>query len=142
MTSQGSTAWLLQRISGVLLFVTLGAHFFIYHYFMGPGMWGFDSIGFGANDLETLKSMAESDPTQAKFYALAAMFATPIWKVFDVSFITLASYHGFYGIQSMIDDWITHSGWRSLSNWTVALVGFIVWALGLVAVISFNPEHF
>lgn len=142
MSSRGSRGWLLQRVSGALLFITLGTHFFIYHYFMGPGMWGFDSIGYGANDLLTLGAMAESDPSLARFYALAGMFANPIWKVFDVTFITLASYHGFYGIHSIVDDWITRDGWRSLANGVVYLFGFILWVMGVVAVVSFNPQLF
>ena len=86
MSSRGSNTWLLQRVSGALLFVTLGAHFYLYHYFMGPGMWGFDAIGFGATDLATLKAAMESNPEMAKYYKLAHLFASPWWKVFDVAF--------------------------------------------------------
>ena len=139
MSSQGSKGWLLQRVSGALLFVTLGAHFYIYHFYMGPGMWGFDSIGYGANDLETLRLMAEADATQARYYALAALFAAPVWKVFDVLFITLACYHGFYGLVSNIEDYITRDSWRSLLTWGVYLAAFMLWIIGVVAVISFNP---
>lgn len=141
MSRVGSTAWLLQRITGALLFITLAGHFFIYHYFMGPGMWGFDSIGYGATDLETLKLMAE-DPTQARFYALARLFAQPVWKIFDVTFITLATYHGFYGITTSIDDWVTHARWRLVGNWATYLAGAGLWIVGVWAVIRFNPELF
>lgn len=124
------------------MFVTLGTHFYIYHYFMGPGMWGFDSIGYGANDLETLRLMAESDPDQARFFALASLFATPVWKVFDALFISLGCYHGFYGIVSNIEDYVTHESWRAVLTWLVYLAGIILWIIGMVAVISFNPQLF
>jgi len=71
MSSRGSSAWLLQRVTGALLFITLGSHFFLYHYFMGPGMWSFDSIGFGATDLATLKAMLESNPEDNKTATLS-----------------------------------------------------------------------
>ena len=140
MSSRGSRGWLFQRISGVLLFVTLGVHFYIYHYFMGPGMWGFDSIGYGANDLETLRLMAASDPEMARFYALAGLFAAPVWKVFDVLFISLACYHGFYGIVANIEDVVTHQSWRSILTWSIYFTAFILWVIGVVSVVSFNPQ--
>lgn len=142
MASRGSKGWLFQRISGALLFITLGAHFYIYHYFMGPGMWSFDSLGYGANDLETLRLMAESDPTQIRYYALASLFAAPLWKVFDVLFITLACYHGFYGIVANIEDVVNHPAWRSVLTWLIYFAAFMLWVLGVVAVISFNPQLF
>ncbi len=142
MSRRGSKGWLLQRISGVLLFITLGTHFYIYHYFMGPGMWGFDSIGYGANDLLTLQAMAASDPAMARFYMLASLFASPMWKVFDVAFISLASYHGFYGIHTIVDDLLTRESWRLLGNWAVYLLGIVIWVIGVVSVISFNPQLF
>ena len=142
MSSGGSKTWLFQRVTGALLFVTLGAHFYLYHYFMGPGMWGFDSIGFGATDLATVKAMMESNPEMVKYYKLAHLFAAPWWKVFDVAFISLAAYHGFYGIKSIIDDWVTHNGWRFIADWVVYLFGFALWLVGILTVINFNPEMF
>ncbi len=141
MSSGGSTTWLLQRVSGALLFVVLATHFYIYHYFMGPGMWGFDSIGYGATDLETLRLMAE-DPEMVRFYALARLFAHPIWKIFDVLFISLAAYHGFYGIATTIDDIVTNERWRMIGNWTAYLAGAVLWVIGVRAVIRFNPALF
>ena len=108
MSSGGARGWLFQRITGALLFITLGAHFYIYHYFMGPGMWGFDSIGYGANDLVTLQAMAASDPSQARFLALASLFASPMWKAFDVIFISLACYHGLHGIRTHLQSQVTN----------------------------------
>ncbi len=137
MSSTGAKGWLFQRVSGSLLFVTLAAHFYIYHYFRGPGMWGFESIGYGANDLLTL-----ADPANAKYFALANLFSNPVWKAFDVSFITLACYHGFYGIRSIVDDWVVKDSARTIGNWVVTLLGFLLWIIGVVSVISFNPQSF
>lgn len=141
MNRVATTAWFLQRITGVLLFITLGGHFFVYHYFMGPGMWGFDSIGYGATDLETLRVMAE-DPEQMRFYLLARFFAQPVWKVFDVTFISLASFHGFYGVSTSIDDLVSSPRWRNIGNWTVYALGAVIWFIGVRAVVIFNPELF
>ncbi len=138
MSSRGASSWFLQRVSGALLFITLGAHFFIYHYFMGPDMWGFESIGYGANDLAKLAA----NPELARYYKLASLFANPLWKVFDVAFISLACYHGFYGIRSIIDDMVNKKSTRIISNWFVNLLGFILWLVGVVAVITFNPKLF
>ena len=142
MSTGGARGWLFQRITGALLFITLGTHFYIYHYFMGPGMWGFESIGYGANDLATLQAMVASDPSQARYLTLAALFASPLWKVFDVIFISLACYPGFYGIRTTIDDWVTNDSLRAFGSWLVYLVGFVLWVIGLVAVITFNPQLF
>ena len=142
MSTGGASGWLFQRITGALLFITLGTHFYIYHYFMGPGMWGFESIGYGANDLATLQALAAGDPTQGRYLALAMLFASPLWKVFDVIFISLACYHGFYGIRTNIDDLVTSDSLRTLGNWLVYLIGFVLWVIGVVAVITFNPQLF
>ncbi len=140
MNSGGSKGWLLQRISGALLFLMLGTHFYLYHYFMGPADWGFQSIGYGATDLEALKALALADPSRSTYYALAGLFANPVWKAFDIILITLGTYHGFYGIHSIIDDWMTHNTRRNLSNWLVYIIGFVLWVIGIVSVISFNPQ--
>ena len=142
MSKSGSRGWLLQRVTGALLFFTLGTHFYIYHFFMGPGMWGFDSIGYGANDLATLKAMAEATPELAKFYSLSALFANPVWKAFDVLFISLATYHGFYGIRTIVDDVSTAQWARVWGGWLINAFALILWAIGVVSVISFNPQLF
>ncbi len=136
MSSRGSSAWLLQRVTGVLILLILGTHVLLYHYILGPVNWGYDIIGFGAADLAKIKA----DPNLMKYYSLAKVFANPLWKVFDVTLITLGVYHGFYGIKAIIDDWVTHNGWRFIANWIVYLLGVAVWVYGIVAVISFNPK--
>ena len=138
MSSRGSQAWLFQRVTAVLIFLLLGTHVFLYHYLIGPADWGYDILGFGAADLARIKA----DPNLVKYYSLAKVFANPLWKVFDVTLISVGTYHGFYGIKAIIDDWVTHDGWRAIAIWTVYLVGFILWVIGVVAVISFNPKLF
>ena len=82
----------------------------------------------------------QNDPNLMKYYSLARVFANPLWKVFDITLISAGIYHGFYGIKTIIDDWVTKDGWRTISNWITYLVGFAIWVIGVVAVISFTPE--
>ncbi len=132
MSSRGSQAWLLQRVTAVLIFLLLGTHVFLYHYLIGPADWGFDIIGFGAADLAKIKA----DPNLMKYYSLAKVFASPLWIVFDITLISVAIYHGFYGIKAIIDDWVTHNGWRFIANWIVYLLGVALWVYGVVAVLE------
>ena len=136
ISSRGSQAWLFQRITAILIFILLGTHVLLYHYLIGPGDWGYDILGFGAANLADL----QTDPNLMKYYSLARVFANPLWKVFDVAMISAGTYHGFYGIKTIIDDWITHDGWRTITNWITYMTGFTIWVIGVVAVISFTPE--
>ncbi len=136
MSSRGSSAWLLQRVTGVLILLILGTHVLLYHYILGPVNWGYDIIGFGAADLAKIKA----DPNLMKYYSLAKVFANPLWKVFDVTLISLGIYHGFYGIKAIIDDWVTRDSWRFIANWMVYLLGIVLWVWGIMAVITFNPK--
>ena len=64
-------AWILQRVTGVLLVAGLLIHFLIMH-FSGPG--------------------------QITYRFVAARLNSPFWRTFDLLFLLSVIYHGFNGI--------------------------------------------
>ena len=97
----GSLNWLFHRISGVALAVILGLHFVAMH-FISDGNYEYQTI------MERM--------------------ASPAWKALDVCFLFLALYHGKYGLQVLIDDYVTKAGPRNILfflTWLLALFLFI-----------------
>lgn len=76
--SGGILSWFLQRWSGVLLVVLLLTHFFISH--------------FNGHHCVTYEMVMER-------------LANPMWKLFDLSFLYLAAYHGVMGALSVVSDY-------------------------------------
>lgn len=72
-------SWLLHRITGVILVVGLLYHFILMH-FMGHDNYSYEAV------IQRL-----SDPS---------------WKVFNLVFLFSALYHGFYGLNGLITEYI------------------------------------
>ena len=63
--------WLIQRITGAVLFLGLAVHFYVMH-FIGP--------------------------EQLTYEAVSARLADPAWIAFNIAFLLSAIYHGFNGL--------------------------------------------
>lgn len=111
MGKTGSTGWLLQRLSGVLLFVLLVTHFVLMHY-MGP---------------------------EKRLYAdVARRFANPLWKTFDLVFLTLALSHGWYGVWGIVQDYVRNGTARILALVLIVTAGLALFSIGIVTVLTFQ----
>lgn len=67
----GTMLWLLQRLTGVMLFAGFCVHFYVMH-FSGSG--------------------------QLDYEAVSARLAEPSWVAFNLIFLASALYHGFNGL--------------------------------------------
>jgi succinate dehydrogenase membrane anchor subunit len=106
-------AWLFMRVSGVvLLFLALG-HLLIMHIINNV-----DNIDF-------------------RFVALR--YATPFWRTYDLVMLWLALIHGVNGVRTILVDYIGPRGWRAASLASLYVVGFIILALGSLAILTFQP---
>jgi len=111
MRRTGSLTWLLQRLSGVILFVMLVVHFTLMHY-----------MGF-----------------EKRLYAdVLRRLSNPLWKTFDLVFLSLALYHGWYGVWAVVQDYLTRDVWRIVCLIVIVTVGLSLFSLGLVTIVSFH----
>lgn len=111
MNRTGSTGWLLQRVSGLLLFVLVVAHFALTHY-MGP---------------------------EKRMYAdVARRFANPLWKAFDLSLLCLALAHGCYGIWGVVQDYLRSKTARVVALVFIFTAALVLWSVGVVTILTFH----
>lgn len=97
-------SWLLHRITGVLLAFGLIYHFFVMH--------------LGAHDNYT-------------YEAVVKRLSEPSWKIFNIVFLLSALYHGFYGLQGLIFEYVRQD---SLKRILTTLVYFIPLVLAFFGV--------
>lgn len=108
-------AWIFMRVSGVVLLFMVLAHLAIMHII---------------NNIEVIN-----------YHFVAARFATPFWRTYDVVMLWLAFIHGLNGVRVMIDDYVSSSGWRVFSLASLYVLGFVFLALGSLVILTFNPVH-
>ena len=107
-------AWLFMRASGVvLLFLALG-HLAIMHLINTIHLIDFDFV--------------------------ADRYRTPFWRVYDFLLLTLALIHGLNGVRTIIDDTIRAPRWRALSLGSLYVIGTVFLTLGVVVIVTFNPQ--
>jgi succinate dehydrogenase / fumarate reductase membrane anchor subunit len=106
-------AWIFMRISGLLLlFLALG-HLLIMHI-----IHNVDHIDF---------------------QFVAARYATPFWRTYDLLMLWLAMIHGVNGVRTVLMDYISARGWRVISLASLLVLGFVLLTLGSLAILTFQP---
>ncbi len=106
-------AWVFMRVSGLaLLFLALG-HLLIMHLI---------------NNVEVID-----------FKFVAARYATPFWRTYDLLMLWFAMIHGVNGLRTVLVDYIGARGWRVLSLASLFVVGFVLLTLGSLAILTFHP---
>ena len=106
-------AWIFMRISGLaLLFLALG-HLLIMHI-----IHNVDHIDF---------------------QFVAARYATPFWRTYDLLMLWFAMIHGVNGIRTVLVDYISPRGWRTASLASLFVLGFVLLTLGSLAILTFQP---
>jgi len=108
-------AWIFMRVSGVVLLLMVLLHLAIMHII---------------NNIEVIN-----------YHFVAARYATPFWRTFDLVMLWLAFIHGLNGVRVMIDDYVSSRGWRLLSLASLYVLGFIFLALGSLVILTFNPAR-
>jgi succinate dehydrogenase / fumarate reductase membrane anchor subunit len=106
----GSIAWLLQRISAVILFVLLLFHFITYHF------------------------LTQSRSVE---YARVLKRAQSWWfPLLQFLFLFTALYHGLNGVWSVLEDYTTSTFWRLVWYSLLLTVGTILLFVGTLTIIK------
>ena len=113
--SGGAFEWFFQRITGVVLFVTLLLHFLFLHY-------------FNAGDVSA-QSVWER-------------LQHPFWKTVDLLFLVTAIFHGVQGVLMNVNDYIHKPFWRLVVVSAVWVIGLSLLLMGGMTIINFKmtPE--
>jgi succinate dehydrogenase hydrophobic membrane anchor protein len=112
--SGGVMSWFLQRFTGLVLTPVLLIHLFTMHRYHEHGL-------------------AWQDVT--------ALLANPYWKVLEITFLALALYHALNGIYALFQDYVKSTGLRATLFSLVVLAGLVLFAFGLVTVVSIQAPQ-
>lgn len=105
--------WLFMRISGiVLLFLAVG-HVLIMH-------------------------IPDGGVGRVNFAFVAVRWQSPFWRTWDWMMLTLALIHGINGLRNITLDYVRRPGVRFATNMVFYTLGFALFVLGTVIVLTFN----
>ena len=105
----GAIAWLLQRISAVILFVLLLIHFVTYHFISKGDMPWKDVV---------------------------AKMQSPWFNLVQFLFLTTALYHGLNGVWMVAEDYIHHKIWRLVIFSLIVFVGLSLFFIGVLTIVK------
>jgi succinate dehydrogenase / fumarate reductase membrane anchor subunit len=107
-------SWIFMRASGVILLVLIFTHLFI-NLLTGDGV------------------------QQVDFAFVAGKWASPLWKVWDLTMLVLAMIHGGNGMRLLVNDY-ARADWlrKTLKVALGAAVGVII-VLGSLVIFTFDP---
>lgn len=111
-TRNGSSQWLMQRVSAALLLVMAGVHFSLQHFTS-------DAVSTGLT--------------------VAARLNNPYWQAYYVVFIVLALYHGVNGVIGIIQDYNPNRHLRIKLEWGLWTLAVLFAALGVKNIVSPVP---
>lgn len=110
-------AWLFMRLSGILLLFLAVGHVLIMH-------------------------VLDTGVQRVDFDFVAERWSSPFWRTWDWMLLSLALLHGVVGMRTIILDYVRRSGARLAWNWAFGIVGFTLFVLGTVIVLTFDPAQF
>lgn len=108
-------SWYFFRISGVGLVLLALVHVFIVH--------------------------VQNDVSQTVYDFVAARYANPFWRVYDLLLLTLALFHGLNGLRIACEDYIRSGGWRLAVTSALFFIAITFWLMGSMTIIMFQPNH-
>jgi succinate dehydrogenase / fumarate reductase membrane anchor subunit len=111
LSSGGAFPWFFQRITGIILFFMLLLHFILMH-FSGTG--------------------------EITFAWVAERLRDPFWKIFDLSFLALGTYHAINGLFILLYDYIQHNALRVLITGALWTLGIVMVVVGSLTIFSLN----
>lgn len=107
--------WLFMRISGlVLLFLAVG-HTLIMH-------------------------LPSDGVERVNYDFVAQRWSSPFWRTWDWMMLTLALVHGINGLRNVTLDYVRRPGARFAINMASYVLGFTLFILGTVIVVTFQPQ--
>lgn len=108
---QGVWAWILQRITAVLLLFFLGAHIVVLHYV--------------------------PENLNINFLGVAARFKSVLYLFIDSGLLAVSLYHGFNGVRNILFDFISDAGKRNVINMFLLVAGLAFFLWGAYALTFF-----
>lgn len=112
----GAIGWLLQRISAVVVFVLLIAHFVTYH-FVAQGVFTWRDV--------------------------VTKMQSPWFNLTQFLFLISALFHGLNGVWIIVEDYIHAKRWRLFIFSLILLVGTSLFFIGMLTIFkasSFSAE--
>src|SRR5690348_4875895 len=106
-------SWYFFRISGVALIFLALIHLFLNH--------------------------VSTDVSCTSYQLVAARYSNPFWRLYDWLLLTLALLHGMNGLRVVIDDYVRTREWRIGIESLVGFVGLVLFMVGTVTLITFQP---
>jgi succinate dehydrogenase / fumarate reductase, membrane anchor subunit len=106
--------WLFMRISGIVLLLLAVGHTLIMHLPAG----GVERVDYGF---------------------VSDRWASPFWRTWDWMMLTLALVHGINGLRNVTLDYVRRPGVRFTMNMAFYVLGFTLFVLGTVIVVTFEP---
>lgn len=110
-SKKGALAWLLQRISAVILFAILIFHFITYHF-----------ISSVAPEWDKVVSKMQS----------------PWFTLLQFLFLITALYHGLNGVWMVVEDYIHCKGWRIFIFSLILIVGSGLLFIGMSTILKIS----
>jgi succinate dehydrogenase / fumarate reductase cytochrome b subunit len=107
--------WYFLRVSGVALLGFALGHLFITHYI--------------------------NVPSETTFAWVAARWANPVWRSFDLVLLMASVWHGMIGLRYSITDFLRRPSWRVIAFSTVFVVGVLWTVLGSITILTFNEAE-
>jgi succinate dehydrogenase / fumarate reductase membrane anchor subunit len=111
-STSGSFGWYFQRVTGIVLFIQVLAHFYIAH-----NTW--DSGHDWATIVERLSN--------------------PYMRMFYLVFVALGLWHGLNGLWSVIRDYHMKPGLRKTIFGAIVVIGVFIGVLGFITMLTL-PE--
>lgn len=103
----GAIAWLLQRVTAVLLFIGVIYHYVYYH--------------FISNGVYTWKEVV-------------ARMQSPWFNLLQFIFLVTALYHGLNGVWMVTEDYIHGKTWRMIIFSLILFVGMALFFVGILTI--------
>ncbi|HDM75805.1 MAG TPA: succinate dehydrogenase, hydrophobic membrane anchor protein [Deltaproteobacteria bacterium] len=109
----GAFDWFFQRISGIVLLVTLFLHFYVMHFAIdGP----------------------------ITYEKVMVRLASPGWKALDIVFLVFAIYHAINGFKLIIDDYVHSTVLRAVIVGLLWVVGISFLVIGIMTIVNLQVQ--
>lgn len=105
--------WVLQRITGLVLVLTLVLHYLFLHFLNGG---------------------------QVEWNPVVERLASPFYRMLELLFLTTALYHGAYGVIMNIHDYVHRPTSRTILVTLTWLIAFTLLITGFVTVITLDTS--
>ncbi len=106
-------SWVFMRVSGLLLLVLALGHLVIMHLINSVDAIDYDFV--------------------------ARRYIGWFWRSYDLLMLVLAMVHGLNGLRVILDDYLHQPVQRRIAAWLLYGIGGALTALGIVAVVVFQP---